>query len=123
MRIALSDVSIFQSQIQAQTATKPKRPKKKRKIVDSNDAVPTDVDIVNRSPSPSLVGALPAFPLPKLPDPPSKTELALQGLDKSLVDAEIVWDGETQILDDIESMSGRMKKRLKELGIVELFAG
>lgn len=82
-----------------------------------------DVDPANeRSPTPSLVGALPSFPLPKHPDAPSKTDLALQGLDKSLADAKIVWDGDTQNMEDTK-MSGRMKKRLKELGIVELFAG
>ena len=93
---------------------------------DTDDAAPMDVDVepVNRASTPSLVGALPSFPLPTHPDAPSKTDLALQGLDKSLVDAEIVWDEETQNLDDIgPNMSARMKRRLKELGIVELFAG
>jgi ATP-dependent RNA helicase DDX51/DBP6 len=107
--------------------TPAQRPKKKRKLdldgPDSDNAAPMAVD-VDRSSTPSLVGALPSFPLPKHPDAPSKTDLALQGLDKSLVDAEVVWDGETQNLNDIgPRMSERMKKRLKELGIAELFAG
>jgi len=97
-----------------------KRPKKKRKL-DLDHLMDVDVD---RGSTPSLVGALPSFPLPRHPDAPSKTDLALQGLDKSLVDAQIVWDGETQNVDDIGlNMSGRMKRRLQELGIVELFAG
>lgn len=106
-----------------------KPPKKKRKLRldDPIDPPGMDVDVdpvKGKSPTPSLVGALPSFPLPKHPDAPSKTDLALQGLDKSIVDAEIVWDGENQDLDNLGSrLSIRMQKRLKELGIVELFAG
>jgi len=112
-------------------ATTPtKRPKKKRKLdldhLDNDDEARMDIDVdpVDRGSTPSIVGALPSFPLPKHPDAPSKTDLALQGLDKSLVGAQIVWDGETQNLDDVGlKISGRMKRRLQELGIVELFAG
>jgi ATP-dependent RNA helicase DDX51/DBP6 len=84
-----------------------------------------------RSQSPNFVGALPSFPLPTLPNAPSKSDLALQGLDKALVDAEVVWEGSNGpalgLYDDNEGgklgLSGRMNRRLKELGITDLFAG
>lgn len=75
------------------------------------------------------VVALPSFPLPRRPDAPSKTTLALQGLDKALIDAEIVDPTQLSPFDttpDSDSDTGlseKMRKRLKDLGVSELFAG
>ncbi len=131
----------------------PKRSKKRRKVEhflegfqEEEEEKNMDVDNVgsleedhgerkvkspSRSQSPNFVGALPSFPLPTLPNAPSKTDLALQGLDKALVDAEVVWEGSNGpalgLDDDNEGrklgLSGRMNRRLKELGITDLFAG
>lgn len=72
--------------------------------------------------------SLPSFPLPALPDAPSKTLLALQGLDQALVDAEIVDPAKLLPIPHGEAdggtgLSERMRKRLSDLGITELFAG
>lgn len=87
------------------------------------------------SPTPPLP-SLPVFPLPVAPDAPSKATLALQGLDKALLTAELIDPTLSVPLDSIDKHVGRsvsqnvqpvlsekMKKRLRELGIVELFAG
>jgi ATP-dependent RNA helicase DDX51/DBP6 len=73
--------------------------------------------------------SLPSFPLPVLPNPPSQYDLARQGLDQGLAHAELVQA--TTVLplsngdesDPETRLSLRMRKRLKELGINELFAG
>ncbi|KAI5835129.1 DEAD-domain-containing protein [Schizophyllum commune Tattone D] len=82
-------------------------------------------DVPRRSPTPPA--ALPSFPIPAQPDAPSKADLALQGLDKALVNAELV--DSTQVLsipadenDGGTNLSLRTRKRLHELGITELFA-
>ena len=74
--------------------------------------------------------ALPSFPRPVAPDAPSKSTLALQGVDKALLGAELIDPSRTLPLDaftpapgEIPVLSDRMKKRLMDLGIVELFAG
>jgi len=72
--------------------------------------------------------SLPVFTLPALPEEPSKSVLALQGLDQALVGAEVVnpcsrlpitLDGD----DTLSGLSERTRRRLLELGITELFAG
>ncbi|KAJ1307855.1 hypothetical protein OPQ81_001935 [Rhizoctonia solani] len=72
---------------------------------------------------------LPAFPLPKRPAPPSKATLALQGLDKAIINAQIIdptattpvpVSGESDPLG--LGISDRMRGRLTELGIETLFA-
>jgi ATP-dependent RNA helicase DDX51/DBP6 len=76
--------------------------------------------------SESEQAALPSFPLPSIPNPPPKSLLALQGLDQALVDAEIVDPGILLPLDEHDAgsrLSELARKRLKELGITELFAG
>lgn len=78
--------------------------------------------------SPALPAALPSFPLPIRPDAPSKATLALQGLDKALVEAELVDPSKLYPLkesgdDTFSGLSEKTVKRLKELGITELFAG
>jgi len=74
------------------------------------------------------MATLPSFPSPAAPDAPSKSVLALQGLDQALLDAEIV-DPATSLPipsggeDTTTGLSEKTRKRLKDLGIVELFAG
>ncbi|KAJ6570147.1 DEAD-domain-containing protein [Mycena vulgaris] len=117
------------------TPRKEKRPKKRQKVVDGAEDVEMgeseaqDVIMVDPEPAPSVpLSTLPSFPLPALPDAPSKSVLALQGLDQALVGAEIVDatgllaippDGED---DGGTGLSEKTRKRLLDLGIVELFA-
>ncbi|KAJ3529955.1 hypothetical protein NMY22_g8781 [Coprinellus aureogranulatus] len=72
-------------------------------------------------------GALPSFPLPAHPDAPSQSTLALQGLDQHIIDADIVHPSTVIPIPDGEDdggtrLSEKTRKRLKELGITELFA-
>lgn len=72
--------------------------------------------------------ALPQFPLPTRPDAPSKTELALQGLDKAHIEAELVDPHCTVPIDpgadnDQSALDLKTRKRLIDLGVNELFAG
>lgn len=74
-------------------------------------------------------GTLPSFPLPAHPDAPSQSTLALQGLDKHIVDADIVHPSTVIPIPEGEGddggtrLSEKTRRRLKELGITELFAG
>lgn len=71
-------------------------------------------------------GVLPRFPAPAHPDAPSKATLALQGLDRKLVEADIVDPSTVMHVGDDQGrvrLSSRTRKRLEELGISELFAG
>jgi ATP-dependent RNA helicase DDX51/DBP6 len=81
-----------------------------------------------RTPTPPL-SPLQRFPLPSRPHAPKKAELASQGLDRGLASAQLVdpllstplsldEDG-----NDITGLSAKTLKRLRDLGIVELFAG
>ena len=85
-----------------------------------------------RSPIPTTT--FPSFSAPVAPNAPSKSELALQGVDKALLDAETISSTHTLPLDAfctgsssdaqrLPVLSDRMKRRLLELEIVELFAG
>ena len=72
------------------------------------------------------VAPLRSFPVLKQPEPPSKSALVRQGLDRSLANAEVI-DPQTTISLREENhvargLSTRMRKRLGELGITELFA-
>lgn len=87
-------------------------------------------ETLRRSSTPQA--ALPSFPLPTLPDAPAKSTLALQGLDKALLDAEIIDPARVVPIDAIDQdrhdselhiLSEKTKKRLGELGITEFFAG
>ena len=75
------------------------------------------------------IRALPSFPLPALPDAPSKSVLALQGLDQALIDADVVNPSTILPIPDAEDddggtrLSAKIRKRLKSVGITELFAG
>lgn len=115
------------------------RPKKRRKLDTSEAedvpraATPEETSfppVAPRARSPTPPATLPVFPQPRRPDAPSKTVLALQGLDKALIEAQVVDPATTLPLDDdYESrdertgLSGKMRKRLQELRIAELFAG
>ncbi|KAG9001319.1 ATP-dependent RNA helicase dbp6 [Tulasnella sp. 427] len=81
-----------------------------------------------------ISGFLPSFPRPRKPRAPSASVLYKQGLDKALARAEIV-DSKTTLplgppeSDDMEGaesddfgLSSRMRRRLAELDITELFA-
>jgi ATP-dependent RNA helicase DDX51/DBP6 len=120
------------------------RPRKRRKVIDSDVVEDVDLEMVEyvdgpeeasvvpdhpKSPVPQEPTTLPIFPLPAVPNPPSKAELALQGLDKAFLDAEIV-DPATSLRipsegedDAARGLSEKTRRRLKELGITELFAG
>lgn len=72
--------------------------------------------------------ALPLFPLPIRPDAPSKAELALQGLDRAQIEAELVDPSYTFSIDldpddEKSALSFKTRKRLIDLGVNELFAG
>ncbi|GAW07788.1 DEAD-domain-containing protein [Lentinula edodes] len=111
-----------------------KRPKKRRKFsieledveMHSESLAPPPAPSIQRSSTPQA--ALPTFPLPALPNPPSKATLALQGLDKALVDADIISPSKTLHIppdgniDGGTGLSEKMRKRLVDLGITELFA-
>jgi ATP-dependent RNA helicase DDX51/DBP6 len=82
------------------------------------------------SPPPSLPLPLQRFPLPSRPHAPEKSELASQGLDRALASAQLVdpllstpLSLEDENGDDVSGLSARTLKRLRDLGIVELFAG
>ncbi|RPD61095.1 DEAD-domain-containing protein [Lentinus tigrinus ALCF2SS1-7] len=117
------------------------RPKKRRKLdtpplrassppkddieVEENEQPPSEPR--PRSPTPPV--ALPAFPQPRRPEAPSRTVLALQGLDKALIEAQVVDPATTLPLetskdaqDERTGLSGKMRRRLQDLGITELFA-
>lgn len=114
------------------------RPRKRRKLdteEDHTDHVGDDNAPSRSSPpqarprSPTPPAALPAFPLPTRPDAPSKQTLALQGLDKALIEAELVDPAKLQPFptesgdDGGTGLSERTRRRLQELGVTELFAG
>lgn len=125
-------------------ARKEKRPKKKRKTeaVDEQeedisrpvmeDAIdPKESDIrVETTQKPTQSDStvpIPSFPMPVQPPPASRAQLALQGMDSAMLEAEIIDPGLTDDVKDQNGvsscLSGRMLKRLDELGITELFAG
>jgi ATP-dependent RNA helicase DDX51/DBP6 len=118
-----------------QVGKKEKRPKKRPKLAEASEDIDMESDV--QTPEPSLEkihrpqspeATLPSFPLPTLPNAPSKTDLALQGLDQALIDAEIVDPGKLMAIPEGESSGGtglseKTRKRLKDLGITELFAG
>lgn len=88
------------------------------------DAEKSNIPVDSKLPS---QGSLPSFPEPAAPNAPSKSVLAMQGIDKALVHAEII--NPTAVLpilpsgvDERTRLSERTRKRLLELGITELFA-
>ena len=117
--------------------SKPKRPKKRRRVEDEHDDDDAmAVDTENLSPrtsperprTPDTLPALPSFPLPALPNAPSKSELALLGLDRALVGAELIPPSTILPIplakeDGGTRLSERTRRRLRDIGVTELFAG
>ncbi len=108
-------------------------PKKRRKL---QVPLPEDDMVVDIPEAPSIhtgvdisAGTLPSFPLPVHPNLPSRSDLALQGLDKALVDAEFVDPSNTLTFsadgpdDGGTGLSEKIRKRLHDLGVTQLFAG
>lgn len=133
------DDSVLPQSDDSESASRPditKRPKKRPRLEDEGDE---NAMIVNENepspsppsrtfPSPEIAAALPSFPLPALPDAPSKSDLALLGLDQALVGADIVPPSTVLPIptgkeDGGTRLSGRTRKRLRDIGITELFAG
>jgi ATP-dependent RNA helicase DDX51/DBP6 len=84
--------------------------------------IPTQEDVISQP------GFLPVFPLPSQPAPPSKLALALQGLDTALSSAIVIPANSTHDISNSSSademgLTEKMRKRLLELDISELFAG
>lgn len=99
-------------------SSSPEQPTESQSLLDHQPHIPTP-------PPPSLH----RFPLPSRPHAPGKAELASQGLDRALAGAQLVdpllstplsldEDG-----NDVNGLSARTIRRLRDLGIVELFAG
>lgn len=121
-----------------------KRPKKRQKIMQDDGDAETEnfaqFDATYPAPgdqqtqittyrSPTPAATLPSFPLPAVPDAPPKSVLAIQGLDQALVDANVVdpanflpipSDGDD---DAGTGLTEKTRRRLRDLGITELFAG
>ena len=120
-----------QDEPETEAITKEDAPRKKRKVDEDGVREDKDEEMSDarpRSPTPEV--ALQRFPLPVAPNAPSKSALALQGLDKALLSAEIIDPTQILTFDALERPQGqvpvfsdKMKKRLQELGITELFAG
>jgi len=112
-----------------------KRPKKRPRLAEDVREEKAEMDLDEetvkqevRAETQKLVGALPSFPLPALPNAPSKSLLALQGLDQALLDAELVSSNTVFAIPQGEDdggtrLSERIRKRLCDIGITELFAG
>ncbi|KAF9048459.1 P-loop containing nucleoside triphosphate hydrolase protein [Panaeolus papilionaceus] len=140
----ISDGEVSQtSERESSVKASPKRSKKKRSrvegveegekendddmVVDKEDAITAE-----RAPSPPFESSkqpapLPFFPLPTLPNAPSKSALALQGLDKALIDAQLVSPSTTLAVpsgneDGGTRLNEKLRKRLHDIGITELFA-
>jgi len=120
-------------------AVKSKSKKKKAKSpspvpssssADNDSDVNTAADDADEAPAaasePAVPSTLPSFPLPSQPAPPSALELGRQGLDAALLSASRIDARTTLPLKDTSLdgvLSDRMRKRLGDLGITELFAG
>lgn len=115
-------------------------PRKKRRVVqdgsDPDVGVPEDIpdsenkELPNIQKPPAIpTGTLPSFPLPTAPRAPPKSVLAMQGIDKALVHAEVIDPAAVIPLSTAEhdpydcDLSLKTRRRLLDLGISELFAG
>jgi len=118
------------------TAEDDSKKRKKRKLdhsiqedsVEDHQPPVVGADKPNFGDEPGSNRALPLFPLPTHPDAPSKTELALQGLDRAQIEAELVDPNSTLSIGlgaDNSNLGLGLKTRrvLIDLGINELFAG
>lgn len=111
-----------------------RKPSKRRKVASTvpEENVTTNNDGLDNADSPldpNHYPTLPIFPPPAIPNAPSKSTLALQGLDKALIDAEFIDPDVTRPIpldetgDNSTHLSEKMRRRLHGLGITELFAG
>jgi hypothetical protein len=93
-----------------------------------DDKMPSVVeDLPSQNPP---TDSLPTFDMPSVFIPDFQRTLTLQGLDQGLIGAEIVDSSKTIPIESLDSesdspgiISTKTKKRLKELGITEFFAG
>ncbi|XP_006459230.1 hypothetical protein AGABI2DRAFT_201250 [Agaricus bisporus var. bisporus H97] len=110
-----------------------RKPSKRRKVASTvpEENVTTNNDGLDNADSPldpNHYPTLPIFPPPAIPNAPSKSTLALQGLDKALIDAEFIDPDVTRPIpldetgDNSTHLSEKMRRRLHGLGITELFA-
>ncbi|KAH7884661.1 DEAD-domain-containing protein [Phlebopus sp. FC_14] len=131
----VNDVEAKQTSETLDSAQPVSRPKKRRKLTEEGaddagvyheEVQPLVTQPARAEGSPTHVGGLPSFPLPALPDAPSKSVLAMQGLDKALIHAEIINPGAvlgiSSSAEDRTGLTDKTRKRLIELGITELFA-
>jgi len=95
-----------------------------------DESPPLDHRTHTQTPTPpSPPPSLPRFPLPSRPRAPEKSELVSQGLDRALARARLVDPLLTTPLSldenggDVAGLSARTIRRLRDLGITELFAG
>ncbi|KAF7312084.1 ABC protein [Mycena indigotica] len=115
-----------------QVVEKPPKKRQKIEVQQEMEDVEMDEEPVNTQQQTNVIPQdlppLPSFPLPEHPDAPSKSDLALQGLDQALIDAELV--NASRLLpippngeeDGGTGIGEKMRRRLVDLGIVELFA-
>ncbi|KAF8972121.1 P-loop containing nucleoside triphosphate hydrolase protein [Flammula alnicola] len=106
----------------ANTVSSPNSVKRRKKHVDMS-AEDEEMIVEEGSPmptrtshTPELSAALPSFPLPALPNAPSKSLLALQGLDQALIGAELVSPSTVLSIPSGKDDGGQ------DIGITELFA-
>lgn len=109
-----------------------KRKKRKQDHLTAEDSMGDKKPQLVEADEPKLVDdpvpTLPRFPLPTCPNAPSKTELALQGLNRAQIEAELVDPSSTLPVDldadnDRSVLSLKTRKRLIDLGVNGLFAG
>lgn len=115
-------------------------PKKRRRVVevgpDSDVGSPREMCDTESKELPGIrrplaipTGILPSFPSPTAPRAPSKSVLAMQGVDKALIRAEVINPNAVTPLSTAEhdpydsGLSSKTRRRLLDLGISELFAG
>ena len=118
-------------------------PKKRRRLRAPTDADSMDVDLADEHLTDSerpteeislendillSESVLPKFPLPVLPNAPSRVDLALQGLDQALLEAESIDSSHVLHIaaedeDTRLGLSVKMRRSLRDLGIQEFFAG
>jgi hypothetical protein len=116
--------------MEARATIPPKKRQKNEAGPDYNRMDTNQIPAPEQGPRPGTeredVAPLRGFPVPTQPRPPSKFVLARQGLDRSLANAEIIDPRTTLSLKEenelTRRLSARMRKRLGELEITELFA-
>ncbi|PVG04309.1 DEAD-domain-containing protein [Serendipita vermifera] len=101
-------------------------------FIDQDEVVPNDINEVDMVENMNVNQEIPSleslsFPMPSQPAPISKAQLALQGMDKAMLDAEIIDPRKTERLNSdtggtVTRLSRRMRKRLDDMEITELFA-